>query len=159
MLVSEFVQSSLRGDVTIEAVGLDGQTTDLVVIRNKITTVGLNMLRDILEGIIADGEIKYTAWGSSNLAVSAAHVALDAEEGRKAITSKAAGAAVIVTATQYVAPSEWTAVQIEELGWFAGLGATAAADSGIMIGRILYSRAKTTIESLNIVRTDTITET
>ncbi len=149
----------VRNVVTVEIRGLDGELIELVTLQNKITTVGLNMLRDITGGIIADAEIKYMAWGDDNTGVSAAHTALQNERGRKAVTSKVAGAAGILTTTTYVAPYEATGFTIEELGWFCGAAAGAGADSGIMIGRVLYSRTKTVIESLNVVRTDTYTET
>ena len=147
------------GDIVeITVYGPDGQPIDIVILKNKITTVGLNMLRDIIGGLIADAEIKYLAWGSDNTAVSAAHTTLVAEFGRKLVTSQAAGAAGIVTTTTYIAPYEANAPKVEELGWFAGVGATGVADSGIMVGRVLYSRDKTAIESWNVVRTDTFTE-
>lgn len=147
------------GDIVkIEIYDLDGKLIDFVVIKNKITTVNLNMLRDVYRGTVTDGKIKYLAWGSDNTAVSAAHTTLVAEFGRKAITSQAAGAAGVVTTTTYVAPYEANAPKVEELGWFAGVDATGTVDTGIMVGRILYSRDKTAIESWNVVRTDTFTE-
>ena len=148
----------LRDIVEITVYGPDGKPIEVVTLKNKITTVGLNMLRDIIGGLIADAEIKYLAWGSDNTAVSAAHTTLIAEFGRKLITSQAAGAAGIVTTTTYIAPYEANAPKVEELGWFAGVDATATVDTGIMLGRVLYSRDKTAIESWNVVRTDTFTE-
>ena len=147
------------GDIVeITVCGPDGKPIEIVTLKNKITTVGLNMLRDMIYAAINDAEIKYLAWGSDNTAVSAAHTTLVAEFGRKLVTSQAAGAAGIVTTTTYIAPYEANAPKVEELGWFAGVGATAVADSGIMLGRVLYSRDKTAIESWNVVRTDTFTE-
>jgi len=147
-----------RDIVEITIYDLNGKPIEFVALKNKITTVALNMLRDIIRGTVTDGKIKYLAWGSDNTAVSEAHTQLVAEFGRKAITSQAAGAAGVVTTTTYVAPYEANAPKVEELGWFAGDAATDVVDTGIMIGRILYSRDKTPIESWNVVRTDTFTE-
>ncbi len=147
-----------RDIINITVYDLDGNPIEIVTLHNKITTVGLNMLRDMIYAAISDAEIKYMAWGDDNTAVSAAHTTLQNERGRKLVTSQAAGGAGVVTTTTYVSPPEATGFTVEELGWFAGAGATGVADSGIMVGRVLYSRAKTTLVSWNVVRTDTFTE-
>ncbi len=157
MNLSELV--GLKDVVTIEIRGPDGELIELVTLRKKITTVGLNMLRDVIGGIIADAEVKYMAWGSGVGAPAAGDTQLGAEEGRKAITATAAGAAGIINITTYLLTSEANAPQVEELGWFAGTAAGAGINSGIMLGRVLYQRQKTNLETWNVVRTDTFTET
>ena len=135
-----------------------GEIVDRTDITNQIKNVALNMMRDVLSGAVTDGEIKYMAWGSGSTANSASQTKLVTEFGRKAVTSQAAGATGVLTTTTYISPSEGTEATIEELGWFAGSGATATADTGILVGRVLYSRAKTALESIQVVRTDTFAE-
>ncbi len=122
---------------------------------NLITNAGKNLLRDVLDGTVTDGAIKYLAIGTSSTAPAATDTKLGAEVFRKQITKQEVGAAGVLTTTTYVAPYEAN-VSIQELGWFAGASATSAKDSGILVARVLYARAKTELESLEIVRTDTI---
>jgi hypothetical protein len=144
-----------KGHVTM-IVYRDGVEVDRQEIENQIKTIGLNLIRDALNG--ADAEIKYLAWGSDSTANAIGQTTLVAEFGRKAITSQAAGGTGVLTTNCYIAPYEGVGTTIEEIGWFAGSAATAVADSGVMVARILYSRAKTQLESILSVRTDTFTD-
>ena len=149
----------MKTNVKIIARDLQGKIIDVQEYHNIITNVGLNLLRDALNGDATDLEIKYMAWGSDNTGVNVAQTTLISETDRKQITSQAAGATGIMVTTIYIAPYEAVAPpDIEELGWFCGPDADDDADHGIMISRILYSRTKTELESLQIVRTDTFTE-
>ena len=146
-------------NVEITVMDLKGRIIDVKNIHNAIMNVGFNMLRDFLMGDVADGEIKYVALGSDNTAVAVAQTTLVAEEERKALTtSPVSGGVGICISTVYFGPAEAVGFTIEEIGWFAGVAAAAAADSGIMISRVLYSRTKTVLESLQIKRTDTFSE-
>lgn len=122
---------------------------------NLITDAGRNLLRDALDGTVADCAIKYLAWGDGTAAPTAGDVALGHELGRKAVTKQQVGAAGQITTTVYLAPFEAN-VQIQELGWFAGAGATAAAVSGVLVARVLYVKNKTDLESIQVDRVDTI---
>lgn len=145
-----------KGHITMIVYDLQGNEIDRREIDNQIKTVGLNLMRDCLAG--GTPHIKYLAWGSSSTANDIAQTKLVAEEGRKAVTTQAAGGDGVLTTTTYIAPYEGLEATIEELGWFAGDTATAAVDTGILIARILYSRAKTNLESILSVRTDTFTD-
>lgn len=124
---------------------------------NLITDVGLNMLRDALSGAIADGEIKYVALGSGNTAPANGQTQLVTEEFRKAVTSQANQATAGELETiLFVADTEANTFTTEEIGWFAGTAASGTADTGVMIARVLYSRAKTNLESWTIRRLDQI---
>jgi len=127
------------------------------VFHNLITTVGLNMVRDFLEGLIAAGETKYMAVGSDNTAPALADIKLGTETFRKLVTSFSEPADGQLRTVVYIAPAEAVGA-IEELGWFSGAAAGAGADSGIMISRVLYSRVKTAIESIQVERQETIAE-
>ena len=103
--------------------------------------------------------IAYMAWGSSTTAPAVGQTTLVAETARLIMTSKTAGGTGVLTSTVYINPATAVAPpNIEELGWFAGATAGAGADTGIMVGRVLYSRPKTNLESLLIERVDTIAE-
>ena len=144
-------------NVEIIARDLDGNIKDVTKIHNLITTVGLGMVIDLFEGLIGDGEIKYMAVGSDATAPALGQTQLVAETFRKLITSFTEPTATSLLTITYVAPAEAVGA-IEEIGWFAGAAAGAGINSGIMVSRILYSRVKTNLESIQVNRTDTIAE-
>lgn len=150
MRVSE--TASWKGRVRVTVCHRDGTIT-VEEMDNLITDAGLNLLRDLLEGVVIDGQIKYMAWGNNATAPVAGDTALVSEQGRKAVTSRTAGTAGVLTTLTYVAPYE-AVEQIEELGWFAGDTATSTPGSGVMVARVLYSRLKTDLESLQVERED-----
>ncbi len=147
----------VTSNVKITVRNLEGDIIDETEFKNLITTVGLNMLRDFLAGDVSDGEIKYTAIGTDNTAPVIGDTTLVVESFRKATTSTSKPADAQFRHITYVAPAE-AVVAIEEVGWFCGAAATGSADSGILLARVLYSRNKTNLESLQIERTDTFAE-
>ena len=148
----------LRTNVKITVFDLDGNVKKVTELHNIITTVGMNMFRDALQGTVTDLKIKRIGIGGTDTAPAIGQTQLVSEFFRKAITSYAPGATGIIVNTTYIAPYEANTLKIEELGWFAGVDATDVADSGIMVSRVLHSYQKTELESLQIERTDTITE-
>lgn len=124
-------------------------------IKNRITNAGLNLLRDALNGEATNCEIKYIALGTSSATVSDTDTQLGSEIFRaQFITTTKPDIGqlektVIILDNEAVAP-------IEEIGIFAGATASSATNSGIMISRVLYSRNKTNLESIQIVRRDSI---
>ena len=127
-----------------------------VQLKNLITDAGLNYIRDLLDGSInPPTQIQYVALGSSNTPASASDVKLVSEFFRKPVTKQELPGTGQVASTVYIAPYEANQ-QIEEIGVFAGPTATAQKDSGVLIARVLWSHLKTELESLQIVRTDTI---
>ncbi len=149
----------MKTNIKVIARNLQGKITDVQEIHNLIMTVGKNMLRGALDGSVTDLKIKYMGVGSDNTGTNVVQTTLIAEIMRKAVTVQAAGGTGVMVTTTYIAPYEAVdPPQIEELGWFCGADADGDADSGIMISRVLYSRAKTELESLQIVRTDTFSE-
>ena len=154
------VKSNLKWEenIRIIAVDLEGNIVDIQEFHNSVMTVGENMFRDALHGTVTDLKIKYLGIGGTNTAPAVGQTTLFSEFLRKAITSYAPGATGILVNTTYIAPYEANIPKIEELAWFCGVDATITTDSGIMISRVLYSRQKTELESLQIERTDTISE-
>lgn len=124
---------------------------------NLLTDAGLGMVRDLLKGDITDGKVKYVALGSGNTAPAGGQTALVSEQFRKAIASHSDGASPGQAASDgLISDAEANSFRCEEIGWFAGEGATAAPNSGIMVARVLYSRQKNALESWTIRRIDTI---
>ena len=146
-----------KGRVKITVRDLDGNIVDEQDFDNLITTVGLNMMRDVLYGDVADGEIKYLAVGSDNTAPTVTDTTLGTETFRKARTSQSKPGDGQAKYVQYIDPTEAIGA-IEEIGWFAGAAAGAGADTGILVARVLYSRNKTALESIQVERTDTLVE-
>ena len=137
----------------------NGKVKEIVPLtHNLIADAGLNMFRDALKGDVTDMQIKYVALGNDATAPANSNVQLAAEQFRKVVTSANVDP---VTAGKlytelYVADTEANAFKCEEIGWFAGVGATATVDTGILIARILYSRQKASTESWTCRRTDQI---
>lgn len=147
---------SWQGDVNIKALDKDGNVLQEDKLKNLITSAGKNLLAESLRNASLDAEIKYIAIGSDNTAPSSGDTTLGNETFRKAVTSQTAGGSVGVTITNlYVAPEEAVGT-IEEIGFFSGSSASATTDSGTLFARVLYSRTKTAVESIQIERTDTI---
>ncbi len=144
-----------RTNVRVTARDLSGQVLDVQDFHNLITNAGLNMLRDGLSGDVADTQIKYVAIGDDAPPPVLADTVLENETFRKIRTSYTRPAAGQVNTVHYITPAEAVGA-IEELGWFAGAAAGAGAGTGIMISRVLYSRVKTNLESLQIERLDTL---
>ena len=146
-----------RTNVRVTAFDLDGNIKDVQEFCNLLTTVGKAMVIDLLDGSIADGEIKYMAVGSDSTAPAITDTTLVAETFRKVMTTQTQPTTITLLSVVYIAPAEAVGA-IEEIGWFAGAAAGAGADSGIMVSRVLYSRNKTALESLQVERTDSISE-
>jgi len=156
--LKENIISNWLGQWEIE-ISENGRVKETVPLKhNLITDAGLNMFRDALKGDITDMQIKYVALGNDATAPANADVQLVAEQFRKVVTSANVDP---VTAGKlytelYIADTEANAFKCEEIGWFAGVGATATVNMGICIARVLYSRQKASTESWTLRRTDTI---
>ncbi len=147
-----------RTNVKITVRDLQGKVLEVKRVRNLITTVGLGMVIDLMHaGGPTDGKIRYMAVGSDATPPVIAQTQLVAETFRKANTTQAEVTAISLKTTTYIAPAEAVGA-IEEIGWFATSTATAAANSGVMVSRILYHRVKTALESWQIERTDSVAQ-
>jgi hypothetical protein len=143
------------GTIRVTILYPDG-TREVEEFHNLITDAGRNLLADQLRTGV-DGRIRYVALGDSSTAPLVSQTRLVAEKFRKATSSAERPATGQCRTLCYVAPSEATTFTTREIGWFSGTAATASVNSGTMVARVLYTRAKTDIESLLIERVDTIT--
>ena len=151
---------SWKSNVKVTVFDLEGNIIAVKRMRNLITNVAFNMMRDGLYGPggAQNLEIKVFGIGSDNTAPALTDTQLGTETFRKARTSQSKPGTGQQTYVQYIDPSEAIGV-IEEFGWFAGAAADPGTpNSGILVSRVLYSRVKTDLESLQIERTDTFVE-
>jgi hypothetical protein len=118
---------------------------------NLITDDGVDCLVLALMG--ENAEINYLAWGDDDTAPQVGNTVLGNELGRKLITTQTPGDPGECITTAYLGPQDANG-QIEEFGWI--VGGTSLPDTGILIARILYSRLKTNMESIQVDRTDTL---
>lgn len=118
-----------------------------------LTDAGLNLLAQALRDG-SDIEIKYIALGAGSTEPAAGDTKLEDERFRKAVTKQEAGGTGESKTITYIAPFEANDFEIQEIGAFAGVGATSTPGSGVLIARALYNRQKTELESLQITRSD-----
>jgi len=142
------------GLVRVTITPLDGGPVEVSEFPNLITTDGKNLVRDALRGVTTDLAIKYLGVGTDNTAPSAGQHTLIAESMRKAVTSQSTPGNGQTKTTVYLSGTDAN-VGINELGWFAGPLATGSAGSGVMVARVLYAHTKTSLESIQVDRTDT----
>lgn len=110
----------------------------MAVITLTKTDVGRNLFRDAAHGIKLP-TITYFALGDGNLTPSADNTRLQHEMFRKNITSFANGVTGELIINVYVAPSDAVGINIAEVGVFATTSATSDANTGLLVGRGLYS--------------------
>lgn len=116
-----------------------------------ITNDGLNLIRDGLTAA-RNPFIGYIAIGTGNSTPTAGQHQLDAEVFRKKISTYTNGASAgeIIFAL-YLAAGDAVGVNIAEVGVFGGPTAGAGANTGVMLGRGLYSHSnKLNTESIQI---------
>ena len=121
------------------------------VVTLTVTNDGHNLLRNGLTG--ADSpKIKYFAVGTGTNAPTTSDHTLQSEVFRKAVTSFTNGTNTGETLINvYVAPNDAVNVNIQEVAVFGGNSATSAANSGVMLGRALWSHnPKTNMESVQL---------
>lgn len=144
-----------RGRIRVISTFADG-TQQIDEFDNLITDAGRNFLRDVLSGTIPDGEIKHIALGSDSTEPTVADTALGNERFRKQITKQTPLGTGQLLTTAYISSAEANNFAIAELGWFAGPDSTDEPGTGVLLARVLYSKQKSQLESLQIDRIDTI---
>ncbi len=118
---------------------------------NLITTAGLSLARDAILGVDSF-EITEAAIGDNSAAPAVGDTALANERLRIEIIDKSVVDANTALTTAYVAPFEANTWTTEEIGWFGG-----SLDDE-MLSRVLFSHAKTDLESIQIDRQDSFAE-
>ena len=148
-----------NSNVRITARYQDG-TTEVDYLHNLLMRNGFAHVLDGIGNLLdagGDVAIRYLAVGSGTTAVNDTQGYLVNETFRKQITS-AARTSHFTLETITIINNDEAVGTIEEIGWFGGVAATSTTDSGILYARVLYSRTKTALESLQIDRIDTFSE-
>jgi hypothetical protein len=145
----------------IEEYGIQGQFEIYVngklhqKIKNRIMNTVLQQMIRVYQGQNPDLEIKYLALGTSNTPITDTDTTLGNEIFRTAITEQNE-VSLGTLRTEFVILDTEAVGLIKEIGLFGGSTATASANSGTLISRILWSKNKTNNEELNIIRTDKV---
>lgn len=127
------------------------------IIKNIITDNALNKEIEILIGNAPDISISYMAFGTDNTTPTASDTTLGSESGRFQPTTAFSRTAVGKTeGSFFLTSTDLVGVDIEEIGVFCGSGATASANTGTLLSRILWSFSKTSNDEIEITRIDTV---
>lgn len=135
-----------------------GGQLEVVKFPNLITDAWLNAVRDATLGEVTDLEIKYIGLGKDDgtiLPLAPSNTLLGNEVERKPFTKIEKIGTGQIKRTVNINSAEGN-FHIKEIGIFAGSTATATINSGILVARVFYDRDKDELESINIVRTDTV---
>ena len=124
-------------------------------IKNRIMDTVLEQLIACYKGDAPDLEIFYLALGTDNTAVTDSDTQLGAEIFRTPISVQS-DVSTREILTEFIVLDVEAVASIEEIGIFAGSGCSAAANSGTLISRVLWSKVKTSSEEIAFRRTDKI---
>jgi hypothetical protein len=120
------------------------------------TTGWINVVRNGFAGS-DNPKISYVAVGSGTTTPSSSDTQLAAETFRKAVTTYTAGGNGELLVSMFLGPSDLVGGDIEEVGLFAGSGATNTPNSGVLIGRGLWSHpSKSGSESITLTLDATV---
>lgn len=126
------------------------------VVKNRLTNEALDKFINILGGVAPDMEIKYLAVGTDGAALSDTSTQLVAEVFRTEPSIDPQNVSTGRVETSFDILDSEANVHIMELGIFCGSIATASANTGILLTRILYDKVKTSSEELSIKRIDIV---
>jgi hypothetical protein len=118
-----------------------------------ITQDALNLFRNALYGDSVNLQINYIAVGSDSSPITGVETTLGNETFRTQISTRNKTSNGVLDTIASALDSDG-AMTIREIGFFAG--GNAVKDSGTLISRILWNRDKTSLESIQFNRTDTV---
>ena len=125
---------------------------------NRIMDSILNSMINIFDGITPDLTIKYLAIGTGSTPITDTDTQLDTEIFRTQFLTSNLTSTGQFTTTYVILDNEAVGTW-EEIGIFAGSGATAAANSGTLVSRILFNFNKTALQEVDITRIDQVSRT
>lgn len=112
-----------------------GEVVETQRVHNRVTLAGLNVLRDLLEGTLADvasGTASHVAVGGGSTAVSAGQTAL-VDELHRAARSAADTSDATLTVSLFVTSSQLNGETLQEAGLFT------ASSGGTMLARVVHA--------------------
>jgi len=126
------------------------------IVENTITKIFNDELAKPIYGGTPDCQIKYLAIGTGSDPQSRESTLLTAEVFRTAVTTCAQSDYGQVLSDFTILDTDYTGI-ITEIGIFGGSTATAVANSGTLLARVLWSYTKSALEELYFQRLDTLT--
>lgn len=124
-------------------------------INNRVMNEVLDQMAELYQGNAADLEIKYLALGTGNTAVTNTDAVLDNEIFRTPIVSQTkVGTGEVLT--EFIVLDTEAVGNIEEIGIFGGAAASASADTGTLISRVLWPKIKSNSEEITFRRIDKV---
>lgn len=152
---------NMRGEYIIEA--RDTKTGALVwskKIKNMLTAVSQTARMSALMGdptyTMEDLQFKYFAFGTGTTQPTVNDTQLADEQSRYPVTKQNLISPGIVETICSIPPSE-SNFDIKEIGVFCGPNATSAANTGLLLSRVLANIPKNTNTVVNIIRRDITT--
>ena len=133
----------------------NGEVYEEDLVFNRITNTALDAIINILDNIDPNLDIKYLAIGTDSSPLDDNDTTLGNEIFRTQFISSN-NAAVGEFTTEFAILDSEAVATWQEIGIFCGDSATSSADTGIMLSRILYTRAKTSLEEVDITRIDKV---
>jgi hypothetical protein len=134
---------------------VDGKITQETV-KNRVMDSALDALANCLLGITPDFEVAYMALGTGNSPISDLDVTLNTEIFRTAPTVAPVKTNTGEITTEFTLLDSEAVATIEEIGIFCGSSATASANTGNLLSRILWRKVKTANEEISFKRIDKI---
>ena len=127
---------SLKGKYIIKLLR-KSEVLQEIIIDNLITTVGKNMVAQLVTEQFQENMFQYIAFGDNNTSPVVGNTILASEVGRVAIATQGA-VTNVVTLTATVPPDEIQGFTLQEIGLF-GIDATGTANTGHLFSRALIS--------------------
>ena len=135
---------------------LNGVIIKEEVVKNRIMDQALDKEAEILRGVAPDLEIKYVAIGTGTTALTNTDTQLANEVFRVIPSNPPTKTATGEITTEFVVLETEAQVEIKEVGIFCGSTATATANSGTLLSRVLWNFDKRSNIELSITRVDRI---
>lgn len=143
---------SLRANVTVDIVdAVTGRRLRRICGHNRVVTAGLNLLRDLLSGVVAT-PLTYFGYGTDNTSVTLADVALNAQVARDTITSFTSDNGQL-TVKYYLASTAGNGNTIKEIGLFT------ASVAGTMYARYVLESSVVKTSAVAVIFTWTLSWT
>lgn len=147
-----------KGEFRLEIQRKDKEL-EVIEFPNLITNAWLNAIRSATMSVTpTDLQIKFIALGKDDgttLPLASTNTRLGNEIFRKNFAKVELDGLGRVKRTAIISSSEAN-FHIKEIGIYAGSTATTNLNTGILVARVFYDRDKDELESINIVRTDTV---
>lgn len=123
-------------------------------VNNLLMDTVINAEINILRGLAPNLEIKYIAIGTGSTPINSTQTQLANEVFRVAPSNPATNTNIGEITTEFIILETEAQVEIKEIGIFCGTGATATANSGTMLSRVLWNFDKRSNIELSITRVD-----